>query len=63
MFLSFAALVGRVPAGTGIVLAMAACSPAIMFAVERANMDIALFSLVTASILLWRAFPGAARRS
>ena len=61
MFLSFSALVGRVPVGTGIVLALAACSPAVMFAVERANMDIALFSLVVISILVWRAFPRSAR--
>lgn len=61
MFLSFAALVGRVPAGTGLVLACAACSPAIMFAVERANMDVALFSLVAVAILIWRRFPRPAR--
>jgi hypothetical protein len=59
MFLSFAALVGRVPAGTGLLLAVAACSPAVMFAVERANMDIGLFSIVTAAVLLWRASPAA----
>jgi hypothetical protein len=61
MFVSFALLVGRVTAGTGIVLAFAVCSPAVMLAVERANMDIALFSIVTVSILLWRVLPGAAR--
>ena len=61
MFLTFSALVERVPAGTGIVLAIAACSPAVMFAVERANMDIALFSVVALSVLLWRAFPSPAR--
>jgi len=57
MFVSFALLIGRVTAGTGIVLAFAACSPAVMLAVERANMDIALFSIVTVSILLWRVLP------
>jgi hypothetical protein len=61
MFLGFGALLERVPAGTGSVLAIAACSPAVMFAVERANMDIALFSVVAVSVLLWRAFPGPAR--
>jgi hypothetical protein len=61
MFLSFSVLVGRVPVGTGIVLALSACSPAVMFAVERANMDIALFSLVVISVLVWRAFPRPAR--
>jgi hypothetical protein len=61
MFLAFSWLAGRVTVGTGIVLALAACSPAIMFAVERANMDIALFSLMAGSLILWRAFPGPAR--
>jgi len=60
MFAAFAALVGRVPLGTGITLAIAACSPAVMLALERANMDIALFSLVGIATLLWRAFPRAA---
>jgi hypothetical protein len=57
MFVSFLWLLGRVPLGTGIVVAVAACSPAVMFAVERANMDIALFSLTACALLLWRAFP------
>ena len=61
MFVSFFVLVGRVPLGTGILLALAACSPAVMLAVERANMDIALFSLLAASAIMWRAFPGPAR--
>jgi hypothetical protein len=57
MFLTFAALVGRVPAGAGVILAVAWCSPAVMFALERANMDIALFSVLAAAVLLWRATP------
>ena len=57
MFGSFALLIGRVAAGTGLLLALAVCSPAVMLAVERANMDIALFSIVTVSILLWRGLP------
>jgi hypothetical protein len=61
MFVSFSVLVGRVPAGTGIVMALAACSPAVMFAVERANMDIAMFSLVAGSSLGWQAFPSSGR--
>jgi hypothetical protein len=61
MFVTFGRLVGRMPIGTGIVLALAACSPAVMLAVERANMDIALFSVVGCSVLLWRRFPGPAR--
>ena len=54
MFLLFAAISGPTPAGTGVVLALAACSPAVMFAVERANMDVALFSLIAIALLLWR---------
>ena len=61
MFVSFALLIGRVTAGAGIVLAFAVCSPAVMLAVERANMDIALFSIVTIAILLWRVVPGPSR--
>jgi hypothetical protein len=61
MFLTFGLLVGRVPFGTGVVLALAACSPAVMLAVERGNMDIALFSLVAMSLLLWRVSPSRAR--
>ena len=61
MFVSFAVLAGPVPAGTGVMFAVAACSPAVMFAVERANMDVALFSVVTLAILLWRSFPNPAR--
>ena len=61
MFVSFSLLVGRVPAGTGIVMALAACSPAVMLAVERANMDIAMFSLVASSFLWWQTFPGTGR--
>jgi hypothetical protein len=61
VFGSFVLLVRRVPLGTGIILALAACSPAVMFALERANMDIALFTLVTLAVLIWRAFPIHAR--
>jgi len=57
MFLSFMWLAGRVTVGTGVVLALAACSPAVMFAVERGNLDIALFSLMSLALLLWRGFP------
>ena len=59
MFLLFGAFVGRVPAGAGLLLAAAACSPAVMLAVERANMDIALLSLVLVALLWWRALPAA----
>jgi hypothetical protein len=61
MFLLFSRFVGRVPAGTGVVLACAACSPAVMLAVERANMDVATFSLMLIAVLWWQAFPRAGR--
>lgn len=60
MFLTFSILVGRVPAGTGLVLSAAVCSPAIMLAVERTNLDVALFSLVALSIIAWRSWPSVA---
>jgi Glycosyltransferase family 87 len=61
LFLYFVLLIGRVPLGTGLVLAVAACSPAVMFAVERANMDVALFSVIAAALLAWRSWPSVAR--
>jgi hypothetical protein len=60
MFLMFGILLGRVPAGSGIVLAAAVCSPAIMLSVERANLDVALFSLVALSAIVWRSWPSGA---
>ena len=60
MLLTFDALVGRVPLGAGVVLALAVCWPAVMFAVERANMDIVLFSLMALSLLPWRGFRSSA---
>jgi len=47
-------LVGRVTVGAGVVLTLAVCSPSVMFAVERANMDVALLSLVGVAALGWR---------
>ena len=61
VFVVFSLLVGRVPLGTGLILALAACSPSVMFALERGNMDVALFLLVTLAVLLWRTFPVPAR--
>lgn len=52
-------LAGRVTAGAGVVLALAVCSPSIMFALERANMDVALFSVVGVAALGWRRGRGA----
>jgi hypothetical protein len=47
-------LVGRISAGEGIVVVVAVCSPAVMLAVERANMDVVLFSVLVLAVLLWR---------
>jgi Glycosyltransferase family 87 len=52
--LSLCLLVGRVTAGEGVVVAVAVCSPAVMFAIERANMDVVLFSMLAAAVVLWR---------
>jgi hypothetical protein len=57
VFVVFSLLVGRVPLGTGLILALAACSPSVMFALERGNMDVVLFLLVTLAVLIWRRFP------
>ena len=59
MLVVFCLLAGRVPGGTGVVLALAACSPAVMFAVERTNMDVALFSVLGLAALVWRRGEGA----
>ncbi|MPZ72356.1 MAG: DUF2029 domain-containing protein, partial [Nitriliruptorales bacterium] len=50
-------LVGRVSLGQGIVVAAVLCSPAVMFALERVNMDVLLFSVVAGSVLVWRWWP------
>ena len=47
-------LVGRISAGEGIVVAVAVCSPAVMLALERGNMDVVLFSVLVLAVLLWR---------
>jgi len=47
-------LVGRISLGKGILVALAVCSPSVMFAVERANMDIVVFALMVVAVLAWR---------
>jgi hypothetical protein len=47
-------LVGRISLGKGIVVAIAVCSPSVMFAIERANMDIVIFTLMVVAVLVWR---------
>ena len=47
-------LVGRISLGKGILIAVAVCSPSVMFAIERANMDIVVFTLLVLAVLAWR---------
>jgi hypothetical protein len=47
-------LVGRISLGRGILIAVAVCSPSVMFAIERANMDIVVFTLLVLAVLAWR---------
>jgi hypothetical protein len=44
----------RAPVGDALVYGLALCSPAVMFGVERGNVDIALFSMVAAAGLVMR---------
>lgn len=48
-------LMRRLSLVQGAVVALAVCSPAVMFAVERGNMDLVLFSLFVLAVFLWRA--------
>jgi hypothetical protein len=45
----------------GLVVAAALCSPAVMFAVERANMDLVLFSMMVLAVFAWQARSAAAQ--
>jgi hypothetical protein len=47
-------MVGRISLGKGALLAVALCSPSVMFAIERANTDIVIFSLLAVAVLVWR---------
>jgi hypothetical protein len=47
-------LVGRLTLGGGMLLSLAVCSPSVMFAVERANMDIVVFTLLVLAVMAWR---------
>jgi hypothetical protein len=53
-FASFFLLVGRLTVGEGVVVALAVCSPSVMFGVERANSDIVIFAFVAAAVVAWR---------
>jgi hypothetical protein len=47
-------LVGRISLGKGILIALAVSSPSVMLAIERANMDIVVFTLLVLAVLAWR---------
>jgi hypothetical protein len=47
-------LLPRLNAIEGVVVAAAVCSPAVMFAVERANMDLVIFSGFALAAIVWR---------
>jgi hypothetical protein len=54
----------RAPLGDALVYGLALCSPAVMFGVERGNVDIALFVLIAAAgLVMRRARYGAAAAS
>jgi Glycosyltransferase family 87 len=53
-FASFFLLMGRLTMGEGAIVALAVCSPSVMFGVERANSDIVVFALVAAAVVAWR---------
>jgi glycosyl transferase family 87 len=52
--LSIFLVIGRVTFGEGVLVAMAVCSPSVMFAIERGNMDIVIFALLAGAVLVWR---------
>lgn len=54
-------LLPRLTVGEGLIVAAAACSPAVMFAVERANMDLVIFSGLALAAVVWRRGSAAAR--
>jgi hypothetical protein len=47
-------LVGRLTVRQGALVAAALCSPAVMFAVERGNMDLVLFSVLVLAVFTWQ---------
>jgi hypothetical protein len=54
-------LVGRLTLPQGALVAAALCSPAVMFAVERGNMDLVLFALLVLAVAAWQARSAATR--
>jgi Glycosyltransferase family 87 len=54
-------LLGRLTLLQGALVAAALCSPAVMFAVERGNMDLVLFALMVLAVVAWQARSEATR--
>jgi hypothetical protein len=52
--LAFLLLLPRLSLVEGLIAAAAVCSPAVMFAVERANMDLVIFSGLALAAIMWR---------
>lgn len=48
-------LVGRLSIPEGVIVAVAVVSPAVMLAIERANMDLVVFVLLAGAVVAWRA--------
>lgn len=46
-------VLGRLTMGGGTLAAVAVCSPAVMLAVERANMDLVVFTMLVGAIVAW----------
>jgi Glycosyltransferase family 87 len=53
-FASVVISAGKLTAGEGLITGVLLCSPAIMFGVERGNIDLFMFSLVAVALLLAR---------
>jgi hypothetical protein len=51
-------LLGRLTLGQGIVTGFALCSPAVMFALERGNMDLVVFAITASAAGIWRSRHG-----
>ena len=50
-------LLARLTVGEGVVAGLAACSPATMFAIERANMELVVFGITASAVVAWRFRP------
>ena len=47
-------LVGRISLGEGALVALALCSPSVMFGIERGNTDILVFAMLALAVVIWR---------